>query len=196
MSCTRRVSWIPSFQSQHRGACFSTTRAAAHCYWCSTGHSRLQGNQVTVAWIYMIWCIYKIYKHIKHNRQFRDCFVPFSNTESENTAHISAEKHSYRTSGNILMPDLSFSPLGAMQITTGCEIFALVINSLHPFCTRTILPTLPSMSVFINDYLAHCVLKNTNFTLNIFPENKIQSCLTCYAFKFPTAASVSHCLPH
>lgn len=93
------------------------------------------------------------------------------------------------------MSDLSFSPLGAMQITTGCEIFALVINSLHPFCTRTILPTLPSMSVFIKDYLAHCVLKNSNFTLNTFPENKIQSCLTCYAFKFPTAASVSHCLP-
>lgn len=39
-------------------------------------------------------CIYKMYKHIKHNKHFRDCFVPFSNTESENTAHVAAKKQS------------------------------------------------------------------------------------------------------
>lgn len=64
-----------------------------------------------------------------------------------------------------------------MQITGGCEVFVLVINSSHPFCARTILAPLPSMSIFIKDYLAHCVLKNINLMLNTFPENKIQSCL-------------------
>lgn len=62
---------------------------------CSMGHSWLQGNQFTMVWISIIWCVYKIYKciyklhkYIKHNRHSRDCFVPFWNTECENSPSI------------------------------------------------------------------------------------------------------------
>lgn len=151
---------------------------------CSMGHSWLQGNQFTMVWISIIWCVYKIYKciykpykYIKHNRHFRNCFVPFWNTESENTAHVWTEQHRGLQKISLSTHATCLSPLGAMQITGGCEVFVLVINSSHPFCARTILASLPSMSIFIKDYLAHCVLKNTNMMLNTFPENKIQSCL-------------------
>lgn len=70
---------------------------------------------------------------------------------------------------------LSLSPLGAMQITRGCEVFALVINSSHPFCARTTLALSPSISIFTKNYLAHCVFKSINLMLHRCPENKMQT---------------------
>lgn len=62
-------------------------------------------------------------------RQFRDCFLPFSSTDSENTAHVSAEKHRKLQEISLCQTSyLSLSPLGAMQLTRGCEVFVLVVN--------------------------------------------------------------------
>lgn len=148
-------------------------------------------------------CIYKIYKHIKHNKLQRLLCALLKQWVWEYSSCVCTETK-LRGRQKIflcLTCYLSPSPRGAMQITRGCEVFALVINSLYPFCARTILATLPLMSIFIKDYLAHCVLKNINFMLHTFPKNKTQSCLTlCFwiincSFSFILLPTLQNCKP-
>lgn len=205
MSCTRRVSQIPLLQSQQRCLLF-------HYTWsCSMGHSWLQGNQVTVVWISMIWCVYTRYIYVSTKS-----INILSTTNTSETALCLLKHWVWEYSSCVSTETklrgrqklflcqtcyLSLSPRGVMQITRGCEVFVLVINSLYPFCARTILATLPLMSIFIKDYLAHCVLKNINLMLHTFPKNKTQSCLTlCFwiincSFSFILLPTLQNCKP-
>lgn len=105
-------------------------------------------------------CLHKIKKSTKYTNilsttdTLEIAFCP-SQTESENTARVSAEKHrGLQEMSSCQTWYLSLSLLGDMQIIRGCEVFVLVINSWHPCCARTILATLPLMSIFIKYYLA------------------------------------------